>query len=146
MKSLKSRVLSGVGAALVAISMSTTALASWSAPDHTDVPNYSSVTSALGLITAQITDIVALVGVNAEDIKVVYLEDILSGDELVNVDNTLNNLLVKLQLVNLQNTLNGIDILNNVKIGDILSDNDVDISDVVAVKVFDDGKVLVFCK
>lgn len=146
MKSIKSRVLSGVSAALVALSLSTTALASWSTPAPSDVPDYTSVTSALGLITAQITDIVALVGVNAEDIKVVYLEDILSGDDLVDVNNTLNNLLVKIQLVNLQNSLNGIDILNNVKIGDILSDNDVDLKDVVAVNVFDDGKVLVFCK
>ena len=146
MKSIKSRVLSGVSAALVALSLSTTALASWSTPAPSDVPDYTSVTSALGLITAQITDIVALVGVNAEDIKVVYLEDILSGDDLVDVNNTLNNLLVKIQLVNLQNSLNGIDILNNVKIGDILSNNDVDLKDVVAVNVFDDGKVLVFCK
>jgi hypothetical protein len=146
MKSIKSRVLSSVGAALVALSLSTTALASWSTPAPADVPDYTSVTSAVGLITAQITDIIALVGVNAEDIKVVYLEDILSGDDLVNVNNTLNNLLVKLQLVSLQNSLNGIDILNNVKIGDILSNNDVDLKDVVAVKVFDDGKVLVFSK
>ncbi|WP_437601407.1 hypothetical protein [Sorangium sp. So ce590] len=110
------------------------------------MPDYTSVSGAVGLITAQITDIIALVGVSAEDIKVVYLDDILSGDELVNVNNTLNNLLVKLQLVSRQNSLDRIDLLNNVKIGDILSDNDVDLKDVVAVKVFDEGKGLVFGK
>ncbi|AUX20902.1 uncharacterized protein SOCEGT47_013780 [Sorangium cellulosum] len=146
MKSLKSRVLSGAFAALMTLGVSAPALASWDAPDASDAPDYTTVTSALLNLPVQITNLLGLVNVDPDHIKVVYLEDILSGDELVDVDNTLNHLLVNLQVVNLQNTLNGLDLLNDLTIGDILSDNDVDISDVVAVKVFDDGKVLVFCK
>ncbi len=146
MKSLKSRVLSGVGAALLALSVSATAMASYEAPHSGDLPNYTSVTSALGLIPVQVTDLIGLVNVDPDHIKVVYLEDILTGDQLVNVNNTLNNLLVKAGVLNLQNTLNNVNILNGVEIGDILSENDVTLKDVVAVNVFDDGKVLVFCK
>ena len=148
MKSVKSRLLSCVGAALLALSVSATAMASWDVPSGSDMPNYDSVRRALVLIPVQVTDILTIltVPVNAQNIKVVYLEDILSGDQLVKVNNTLNNLLVKVQLINLQNTLNGINILNGVKIGDILSNNNVSLTDVVAVNVFDDGKVLVICK
>lgn len=148
MKSLKSRLLSSVGAALLALSVSATAMASWDVPTGSDMPNYDSVRTALAFIPIQITDILTTltVPVNAQNIKIVYLEDILSGDQLVKVNNTLNNLFVKVQLINLQNTLNGINILNGVKIGDILSNNNVTLKDVVAVNLFDDGKLLVFCK
>jgi hypothetical protein len=151
MKPLKSRVLSGVGAALVALSVSTTALASYDVPSASDFPDYGNLTAALVAIPVLITDVLDLNDevIDVDSIKIVYLDDILTGDQLVNVNKTLNNLIVNLQILNLQNVLEDVDVANGIKVGDVLSNNDVDVSDVVAVKVFDvEGvkKLLVFVK
>ncbi|WP_437969478.1 hypothetical protein WMF04_09330 [Sorangium sp. So ce260] len=151
MKSIKSRVLSGVGAALVALSMSTTALATYETPAKSDLPNYSNVAAGLVAVAAQLTDVLDLNDevIDIDSIKIVYLDDILNDAEIDVVDDTLNNLVLNLQILNLQNVLKDVDVANGIKIGDVLSNNDVDVSDVVAVKVFDvDGvkKLLVFCK
>ncbi|WP_437816469.1 hypothetical protein [Sorangium sp. So ce1078] len=151
MKSLKSRVLSGVGAALVALSMSTTALATYETPAKSDLPNYGNVAAGLVAVAAQLTDVLDLNDevIDIDSIKIVYLDDILNDAEIDVVDDTLNNLILNLQILNLQNVLKDVDVANGLKIGDVLSNNDVDVSDVVAIKVFDvDGvkKLLVFCK
>ena len=151
MKSIKSRVLSGVGAALVALSLSAPALASWETPAPADAPNYSNVAAGLVSIAAQLTDVLDLNDevINAEHIKIVYLEDVLNDADIDILNHTLNNLVLNLQILNLQNVLKDVDVLNGIEIGDVLSDNDVDVSDVVGVKVFDiDGikKLLVFVK
>ncbi|XXX79510.1 hypothetical protein WMF30_12130 [Sorangium sp. So ce134] len=153
MKSLKSRVLSGVGAALVALSLSAPALASYDTPVKQDLPIYGlvTVTDLLDKILIQVTDVLDLNDevVDIDSIKIVYLTDILNGSEIDVVENSLNNLLVKLQILNLQNVLEDVDVANGIKVGDVLSNNDVDVSDVVGVKVFDiDGvkKLLVFVK
>ncbi|WP_437945840.1 hypothetical protein WME98_33800 [Sorangium sp. So ce296] len=151
MKSIKSRVLSGVAAALVALSMSTAALASYQTPTKSDLPDYSNVAAGLVAVAAQLTDVLDLNDevIDIDSIKIVYLDDILNDAEIDVVDDTLNNLILNLQILNLQNVLKDVDVANGIKIGDVLSNNDVDVSDVVAVKVFDvDGvkKLLVFCK
>ncbi|WP_437308957.1 hypothetical protein [Sorangium sp. So ce388] len=151
MKSLKSRVLSGVGAALVALSLSVPALASWETPVKADAPDYTTVASGLVAVAAQLTDTLDLNDevINAEHIKIVYLQDVLNDADIDIVDDTLNNLVLNLQLLNLQNVLKDVDVANGIKIGDVLSNNDVDVSDVVGVKVFDVNgikKLLVFVK
>ncbi|WP_437652375.1 hypothetical protein [Sorangium sp. So ce1182] len=151
MKSLKSRVLSGVGAALVALSLSAPALASWEAPVKADAPDYTTVATGLVAVAAQLTDTLDLNDevINAEHIKIVYLQDVLNDADIDIVDNTLNNLVLNLQILNLQNVLKDVDVANGIKIGDVLSNNDVDVSDVVGVKVFDVNgikKLLVFVK
>ncbi|WP_437336887.1 hypothetical protein [Sorangium sp. So ce394] len=151
MKSIKSRVLSGVGAALVALSLSTTALASWDTPVASDAPNYTNVAAGLVSVAAQLTDVLDLNDevINAEHIKIVYLDDVLNDADIDILNHTLNNLVLNLQILNLQNVLKDVDVLNGIKIGDVLSNNDVDVSDVVGVKVFDVNgikKLLVFVK
>ncbi|WP_437624958.1 hypothetical protein [Sorangium sp. So ce1151] len=151
MKSLKSRVLSGVGAALVALSLSAPALASWDAPAKLDCPDYTTAAAGLVAVAAQLTDTLDLNDevINAEHIKIVYLQDVLNDAEIDIVDDTLNNLVLNLQILNLQNVLKDVDVANGIKIGDVLSNNDVDVSDVVGVKVFDVNgikKLLVFVK
>ncbi|WP_437540777.1 hypothetical protein WME97_25330 [Sorangium sp. So ce367] len=131
--------------------MSTTALASYDVPSAADFPDYSNLTAALVAIPVLITDVLDLNDevVDIDSVKIVYLDDILTGDQLVNVNKTLNNLIVNLQILNLQNVLKDVDVANGIKVGDVLSNNDVDVSDVVAVKVFDvEGikKLLVFVK
>ncbi|AUX29924.1 MULTISPECIES: hypothetical protein [Sorangium] len=151
MKSIKSRVLSGVGAALVALSLSTSALASWDAPAASDAPNYTNVAAGLVSVAAQLTDVLDLNDevINAEHIKIVYLDDVLNDADIDILSQTLNNLILNLQILNLQNVLKDVDVLNGIKVGDVLSNNDVDVSDVVGVKVFDINgvkKLLVFVK
>ncbi|WP_437679227.1 hypothetical protein [Sorangium sp. So ce131] len=151
MKSLKSRVLSGVGAALVALSLSTTALASWDTPVAADAPDYKNVAAGLVSVAAQLTDTIDLNDevINAEHIKIVYLEDVLNDADIDILNHTLNNLVLNLQILNLQNVLKDVDVANGIKVGDVLSNNDVDVSDVVGVKVFDVNgikKLLVFVK
>ncbi|HEU4405455.1 MAG TPA: hypothetical protein VFS43_09215, partial [Polyangiaceae bacterium] len=144
MKTLKTRLLSVVGAAALAISVPLTAVASWSTPNSGDV------TYAVGNILVEASKILALVNIDVSKVKVVEIEDVLTGDELVQVKNNLNNLTTQLQLIALKNNLNNLDILNGnniLTIGDVLSNNDVDIDDVVGTQLFSDGNLLIFsCK
>lgn len=144
MHSLKSRMISAVGAAAMILSVPLVSMASWEKPDYGDV------TYACNNITAELTQIIAIATVNAGDIKIVYIEDILTGSELVNVKNTLNKLTVQLEVLTLRNTLNNIKILNGVNIltfDKFLSNNNVNLSEVVAVNAFENGGLIVFgCK
>jgi hypothetical protein len=145
MKTFTTRVLVALGAAALALSVSSTSEASF------DVPVASDCMSALANITGEKNQLIALeqLGpIDVSDIKIVYLEDILNGSELLNVSNTLNKLSVILALVSLHNTLNNIDVIENSDVltfADFLNGNDVDVSDVVGVNVLNDGNVLVFC-
>ena len=144
MKSIKSRLVAGLGAALLMASVSSTSMASWSQPAVADV------SSSLGNITAVVKSLVNIGSVDIDDIKIVYLEDVLNDAQLVNVKNTLNNPIVILQVLSLQNVLKTVSVLNGSNVltfGDVLSNNNVDLSDVVAVNVFDNGQVLAWgCK
>jgi hypothetical protein len=141
---MKTRLVSAIGAAAMILSVPLVSMASWEEPD------YSDATYACKSITAELAEIIAIAKVNAGDVKIVYLEDILTDAELVNVKNTLNKLTVQLEVLTLRNSLNKVQILNGASIlsfGQFLSNNNVDMSDVVAINVFEDGGVLVFgCK
>lgn len=142
MKTLKSRLITAVSAAALVLSVPLTSFASWTAPNSGDV------TYAVGNILVEVGKILALVNVDVSKVKVVEIEDILTGDELVQVKDNLNNLTTQLQLVTLHNTLNGLDILNGnnvLTIGDVLSNNDVDMGDVIGTELFSDGSLLVLC-
>ncbi|MGK3996264.1 hypothetical protein [Sorangium sp. So ce1024] len=145
MKSLKSRVLSGVGAALVAIGMSASAMASYDAPDSGDIDLVQPYTLT-GLLNILVGDVTALLGVSViDDVKLVDVADVLNNSDIGILNNVLNNVLVKLQILNIQNVLKDVDVANGLKVGDILSDNDIDLKDVVDVKI-EDNKLLVFHK
>jgi len=144
MLSLKSRMISAIGAAAMILSVPLVSMASY------EEPNYGDVTYACNNITAELTQILAIATVKAGDVKIVYIEDILTGSELVNVKNTLNKLTVQLEILTLRNSLNNIKILNGANIltfNQFLSNNNVNASDVVAINAFENGGLLVFgCK
>ncbi len=144
MHSLKTRMISAIGAAAMIFSVPLVSMASY------DEPNYGDVTYACNNITAELTQILAIATVKAGDVKIVYIEDILTGSELVNVKNTLNKLTVQLEILTLRNSLNNIKILNGANIltfSQFLSNNNVNASDVVAINAFENGGLLVFgCK
>ncbi|NUQ77862.1 MAG: hypothetical protein HUU21_30365 [Polyangiaceae bacterium] len=139
MTTLKSRLMSAAAALALALSP-LTAQASWMDPNASDVE------FALDHITAEVSQLLAMVVVKAENVKIVYLEDILSAEELADVDADLKNFATQLEIITLKNTLNNAKILNGSDITlfkDFLNENDVDVSDVVGLEVFRDGRVLI---
>lgn len=144
MPSFKSRMLSAIGAAAMILSVPLVSMASY------EEPNYGDVTYACNSITAELTEVLAIATLKAGDVKIVYLEDILTDAELVNVKNTLNKLTVQLEVLTLRNSLNNIKILNGANIltlDKFLNSNNVNVSDVVAINAFENGGLIVFgCK
>ena len=139
MNTLKSRLLSAVTVAALALTP-VAAQASWSDPDLGDV------TYALSHITVEVSQLVAMGNVKAENIKIVYLEDILSPLEIEDVHADLSNFTTQLELVTLKNSLNNVQVLNGSDITlfkDFLNNNDIDAADVVGLEVFRDGRVVV---
>ncbi|WP_437782849.1 hypothetical protein [Sorangium sp. So ce1097] len=120
-------------------------MATYDAPDSSDIDLVQSNT-VVGLINLLVGDVTALLGVNIiDDVKLVDVADVLNNSEVGILNNVLNNVLVKLQILNIQNVLKDVDVANGLKVGDILSDNDIDLKDVVDVKI-EDNKLLVFYK
>jgi SUMO ligase MMS21 Smc5/6 complex component len=141
MTTLKTRLMSAVAVAAMALSP-LTAQASWMQPDLGDCE------FAIDHITAEVSQLVAMVTVKASNIKVVYLEDILSASDLADVDADLKNFTTQLELVTLKNSLNNAKVLNGSDITlfkDFLNGNDIDVSDVIGLEVFRDGRVLLLC-
>ncbi|WP_437735772.1 hypothetical protein [Sorangium sp. So ce1335] len=124
-------------------------MATYDAPASNDV-DIVNVPILSNLINVLVGKVTALVGIGVvDDVKIVDVADVLNNSEIGILNNALNNLLVNLQILNIQNVLKDVDVANGLEVGDILSDNDVDVSDVVDVKIFDvDGvkKLLVFYK
>jgi hypothetical protein len=140
MTTLKSRLMSAVAVAALALSPLTAQASGWLDPDSSDV------TFALDHITAEVSQIVAMTTVKASNIKIVYLEDILSAEELADVKADLSNFTTQLEIVTLKNTLNNVKVLNGSDITlfkDFLNSNDVDLNDVIGLEVFRDGRVVV---
>ncbi|MCK6591059.1 MAG: hypothetical protein L6Q76_26200 [Polyangiaceae bacterium] len=139
MKSLTSRLLAAAGAAAIALGASQSAHASWADPNSGDVE------FALEHITAEITQLVAMICVKAENIKVVYVEDVVSAEELADIKADLKDFNTQLEIISLKNTLNNLQVLEGANITafkDFLNNNDIDVSDVIGVEVFRDGRVL----
>ncbi|WP_159396811.1 hypothetical protein [Sorangium cellulosum] len=123
-------------------------MATYEAPDSHDV-DVVNVPILSGLVNVLVGKVTALVGVTVSEVKIMDVADVLNNSEIGVLNNVLNNVLVNLQVINLQNVLKDVDVANGLKVGDVLSDNNVDIHDVVDVKIFDvDGvkKILVFHK
>ena len=140
MKSLKSLV-SAVGAAAVVLSASQAAHASWLNPGLADVE------FAVDHISAELTQLVAMVCVKAENVKAVYVEDILSLEELADLNADLKNFDTQLEIITLKNTLNNAKVLEGSNITafkDFLNGNDFDVADAIGIEVFRDGRVVVF--
>jgi hypothetical protein len=141
MKTLKALLISAVAAAtLVAVPM--TSQASWSSPDLLDLD------AAIKNITGNTVELLAKKLIKADQIKIVNVEDIATDVQIDSIEATLSQITTQLALVTLANSLNHTSVLNgnNVPITftDFLNDNNVDVSDVVALDVLRDGKVMVF--
>jgi len=140
MKSLKSRLVSAVGAAAIVLSASQAAQASWLNPGIGDVE------FALDHISAELTQLVAMVCVKAENVKAVYVEDLVSAQELADIKADLQNFDTQLEIITLKNTLNNMKVLEGSNITafkDFLNSNDFDIADAIALEVFRDGRVVI---
>lgn len=139
MKSISSRLLSAVGAAAIVLSASQAAHASWMDPNSSDVE------FAIEHITAEITQLVAMVCVKAQNVKVVYVEDVVSAEQLADIKADLKDFNTQLEIISLKNTLNNMKVLEGANITafkDFLNGNDIDIADVIGLEVFRDGRVL----
>jgi hypothetical protein len=146
MKSLKKTILSLVGASALMLSAAAPAMATYAAPDYTDVTH----SLGLGTITAVATNLLNLNdAIDASKLKIVYVDDILTSSELNVVQGLLNGVLYKANINVLKSSLNDVDVASG---GDILTfeqflnGNNVDLKDVISVDLLDGDKYLVFAK
>ena len=95
--------------------------------------------SALNNIAVQITNLEALNDLTVEDVRVVDVDDVLNDNNVQALNNALND--NNVEVVTLRNVLNG-----NEVIKEALNNNDVAISDVVAIEVLSGGDVVVFAQ
>ena len=146
MKWLQTRLVSSIGAAAMILSVPLVSMASWEELD------YSDVAYACNNISAELSQMLAITEVDADDVKVIYIEDILTNAELASVKSTLNEPSVQLDILTLQSNLKNIEIVNGRRAltfeGFLRnSHNNLSVSDVVAINAFEDGGVLMFgCK
>ena len=142
MNTLKKSILATVSASALMLSLAMPAMATWSQPD------YSDVTSSLVSIPATVTALTTVVApIKLEKIKIVYIEDVLNTNQINIVKNSLNGL--SLNILSLHNVLQTVKVANGSSIltfGDVLSNNKVPVSDVISLRNFNDGGILVFCK
>jgi hypothetical protein len=132
------QLVSALGATAMLVSSAMPAFASWSSPDYSDVDH------AVKYCSGELLEVTALVNLIAGKTKVVYIEDVLSPDQVTVIKNSLNSLdvLAVQNVLVTKNVLNG---LTLISFGDFLSNNHANLKDVIAVNVLNDGNVLVFC-
>jgi hypothetical protein len=139
-------ILSVVGASALMLAAASPAMATYESPDYTDVTH----SLLLGTITAVTTALVSAPdAVDASNIKIVYVEDILTSSQISVVDKSLNSLLYQAQITILKNSLNDIDVLSGgdvLTFEDFLNNNNVVLKDVISIEAFDGGRYVVFCK
>ncbi len=102
-----------------------------------DQDNFGNLISALNNINAQISDVEALNDLTVEDVRVVNVEDVIQGNNVNALNNALNR--NETDIDALQDFLNDNEILN-----DALNENNVAVSDVIAIDVLSGGEVVVF--
>jgi hypothetical protein len=98
--------------------------------------NTGDLISALN-INAEINNIEALNDLTVSDVQVVDVDNVLNNNDVRAFNNALNRNSVDIDA--LQDFLN-----DNEVVVDALNNNDVDVSDVVAVDVLSDGTVVIF--
>jgi hypothetical protein len=139
MKTFTSRILAALAAATLSLSVATSASATGSLLDLDDI------LYACTHATTELKDLTVLeqLGpIDVDQIQVVYLTDVLNGTQ---VGGILSNITVALNKITVQNFLNNnaddLDVIDNdgqfLTFGDVLSNNDVDVSDVVGINVAD---------
>ena len=105
---------------------------------------FGNLIAALNNISVQIEHLEALNDLDIEDVQVVNVEDVLNGNNIRALNRALNRNEVEINVLQdfLNNSLND----NVVTIRNVLNDLevDVDVDDVIAINVLDDGTVIVF--
>lgn len=137
MRSIKTRITASVGVCALALSLvAAPALAQQSVGQV----NQGALISALNNIAVQIENLEALNDLTIQDVRVVNVENVLNNNRVLN--NSLNRNEVDINV--LRDFLNNNEIDVAVTIGDVLSNNNVAIDDVVAINVLSGGEVVVF--
>ena len=98
---------------------------------------FGNLIAALNNIAVEIDELNALNNLEIEDVQVVNVEDVLSGNNIRALNNALNR--NEVDILNLRNVLN-----NNEVIKNALNRNNVAIGEVVAIDVLSGGDVIVF--
>lgn len=121
----------------VAVTLSL-ALAAPAAAQQTSVQrNFGNLIAALNNISVQIEELEALNDLTVSDVRVVNVEDVLNGNRVRALNNALNR--NDVDIVRLRNVLNDNEIIKNA-----LNNNDVAVSDVVAIEVLSGGDIVLY--
>ena len=137
MRSIKNRIAASLGVCALALSL---VAGPAFAQQNVGQVNQGALISALNNIAVQIEDVQALNDLTIQDVRVVNVENVLNNNRVLN--NALNRNDVDINV--LRDFLNDNDIDVAVTIGDVLSNNDIAIDDVVAINVLSGGEVVVF--
>jgi hypothetical protein len=98
---------------------------------------FGNLIAALNNLSVEIDELEVLDDLTIGDITVVNVEDVLNGNNVEALNNALNR--NQTEILRLTNVLN-----NNNVLTDFLNNNDIAISDVIAVNVLSGGDVTVF--
>jgi hypothetical protein len=114
------------------------ALAAPAAAQQTSVQrSFGNLIAALNNISVQIEELEALNDLTVSDVRVVNVEDVLNGNRVRALNNALNR--NDVDIVRLRNVLNDNEIIKNA-----LNNNDVAVSDVVAIEVLSGGDIVLY--
>lgn len=132
----------GIATAVTTVALGFGATAAQAAPNQAaGQANQGNLIAALNNVAVQIGDVTALNDLTIQDVQVVNVEDVLNNS------NVLTNVLRDANVQVLQDFLNDSLNDNNVEIiKNALNNNDVLISDVVAVNVLSGGDLIVFAQ
>ena len=138
---LRTRLAAGLGAATLLLSVPGAAMANH---QESHQANFGNLVSALNNINVQIDELTALNDLTIQDVQLVNVEDVLNDslnrNEVLNNSLNRNDVDVNVLRDFLNNSLND----NVVIVNDVLDIGDVDVADVLAINVLDNGTVVVF--
>ena len=105
--------------------------------------NFGNLIAALNNINVQIDRLNVLSNLDAEEIRIVNVENVLSGNNIRALNNALNNNDVDVLRDFLNNNDCSVVAVCN-SLNDVLNDADIAITDVIAINVLSGGDVVVF--
>ena len=124
-------------AAILAVSAPSLASAQGGNKQATGQATFGNLIAALNNISVEIGELNALNNLTVQDVKIVYVRDLLNGNNVQALNNALNR--NNVQILNLTNTLN-----NNTVLQNVLNNNNIAINRVIAIDVLSGGGVNLF--
>lgn len=136
----KVRLAAGLSAGAMMLSLTGPAFAAPNQANQTGQATFGNLIAALNNVNVEINNLEALNNLTIQDVRVVNVEDVLNGNNV----NALNNNEVDIAILQdfLNNSLNN----NNVEILNNALNNNVVLSDVVAIDVLSGGDIVVFVR